>query len=192
MKIVSFSSSIAVAAKLVKEKPKLPSPDEQQTLALFDEFRLPLLRYLRSLGLAAVDAEEVVQEVFLALFQHLQAGKNRENLSGWLFRVAHNIGLKRRKKNSDLNRRMIANPHGFLEKQLHPSDDPEQDLANNRRQQRLLSVVRALPERERNCLFLRAEGLNYREIAKVLDVSVGTVSQSLARSIGRLTAADLK
>ena len=69
---------------------------ELEVVELFDEFRLPLLRYLSSFGLPLADGEEVLQEVFLSLFQHLQRGKSRENLRGWLFRVAHNLGLKRR------------------------------------------------------------------------------------------------
>src|SRR5580700_2498476 len=69
---------------------------QSEVVALFDQFREPLLRYLASLGLAFADGEEVLQEVFLALFQHLDGGKSRENLRGWLFRVAHNLALKRR------------------------------------------------------------------------------------------------
>ena len=40
--------------------------------------------------------------------------------------------------------------------------------------------------RERLCLFLRAEGLPYRDIAKALDVSLGAVAKSLARTMTRL------
>src|SRR5262245_26148040 len=69
---------------------------EQEVVGLFDEFRGPLLRYLLSLGLPVHDGEEIIQETFLALFRHLRAGKDRRNLRGWLFRVAHNLGLKRR------------------------------------------------------------------------------------------------
>src|ERR1700744_3949871 len=77
------------AARLVGE-----SEVEREVLRLFEEFRDPLLRYGLSLGLAAHDAEEVVQETFLALFRHLQQGRSRENLRGWLFRVTHNLALK--------------------------------------------------------------------------------------------------
>jgi hypothetical protein len=69
---------------------------EQETISLFEHFRNPLLRYLSSFRLGPPDGEEVVQEVFLSLFQHLQSGKSRENLRGWLFRVDHNLALKRR------------------------------------------------------------------------------------------------
>src|SRR5581483_4697500 len=69
---------------------------ENEVIALFEEFRTPLLRYSLSFGLAIEDAEEVIQEVFLSLFEHLQRDKPRHNLRSWLFRVAHNLGLKRR------------------------------------------------------------------------------------------------
>ena len=48
--------------------------------------------------MAVPDAEEIVQEVFLSLFQHLREGKSRANLQGWIFKVAHNLALKSRMK----------------------------------------------------------------------------------------------
>ncbi len=51
---------------------------------------------------------------------------------------------------------------------------------------RLLAVVDALPQQDRRCLYLRAEGLPYREIAGILDISLGAVSLSLARSLARI------
>ena len=50
------------------------------------------------------------------------------------------------------------------------------------------AVLRAMPERDRQCVYLRAEGLRYREIANVLGMSLGGVAKSLARAIARLSA----
>jgi DNA-directed RNA polymerase specialized sigma24 family protein len=47
----------------------------------------------------------------------------------------------------------------------------------------------ALPEQNRWCLYLRAEGLRYREIAEVLDISLGSVSLCLERSLARIARA---
>src|SRR6266853_6879684 len=74
-----------------------PSALEQEVVGLFDQLQDRLLRYLLSLGLPAAEGEEIVQETFLALFQHLQRGKPRHNLRGWVFQVAHNFALKQRK-----------------------------------------------------------------------------------------------
>src|SRR5689334_1701718 len=72
------------------------NPHAEETIELFERHRRGLLRYLLSFGLAIADGEEIVQEVFLALFEHLRRGKPRANLDGWVFRVAHNLALKRR------------------------------------------------------------------------------------------------
>ena len=64
-----------------------------------------------------------------------------------------------------------------------PAPNPEDQFAFNQTQERLLSVVRAMPEQNRWCLYVRAEGLRYREIAEVLDISLGSVSLYLERSL---------
>lgn len=73
-----------------------PSPLEEEVIGLFDQTQDRLLRYLVRLGLSAPDGEEIIQEVFLALFLHMRQGKPRHNLRGWIFQVAHNLGLKQR------------------------------------------------------------------------------------------------
>ena len=69
---------------------------------------------------------------------------------------------------------------------LASSRIPEDHLLQSQTQRRLLAVVDALPEQDRRCLFLRADGLRYREIARILNISLGAVSLSLARSLGRI------
>ncbi len=167
-----------------------PSGLEQEVTQLFDELRNPVLRYLLRLGLPAPDGDEIVQEVFLALFQHLRQRKPKSNLRGWVFRVAHNLGLK--KRYSDGSRRTTGpvDGQGAADFQVDPAPNPEELMAGRQRQQRLLAVVRALPEQDRCCLHLRAEGLRYREIAQVLGISLGAVSVSLQRSLARLVRAD--
>jgi len=158
---------------------------EVEVVALFDQFRDRLLRYLLSFGLTVPDGEEVIQEVFLSLVQHLRRGKPRENIRGWLFRVAHNLALKR----LDRVRRsleVICEAKVAEGVAVDPMPSPEAELIHSQTRQQLLAVLRALPEQDRRCLFLRAEGLRYREIAAVLDMSLGAVSLSLARSLGRM------
>jgi RNA polymerase sigma-70 factor (ECF subfamily) len=155
-----------------------------EVVALFDRFREPLLRYLSTFGLALPDGEEIIQEVFLALFQHLHRGKSRGNLRGWLFRVAHNLALKRRYQTRRVMEARAGAGTEDLAIDLGPS--PEDQMVNSQTQQRLQAVVQALPEQDRRCLSLRAEGLRYREIARILDMSLGAVSISLARSLARI------
>ena len=149
-----------------------------------------LLRYLLALGLSAHDGEEIIQESFLLLFQHLQGGKPRQNLRGWVFRVARNLALKQRTANQLRLRRIVEFNETLPEQHVDRNPNPEERLQSRQRQTRLLAVMRALPEQDQSCLCLRAEGLRYREIAQALGISLGSVAASLARSLARLGRAD--
>jgi RNA polymerase sigma-70 factor (ECF subfamily) len=166
-----------------------PSEIECEVMNLFEHFRDPLLRYALSFGIPVHDAEEVVQEVFLSLFRHLQLRRSRKNLRGWIFRVAHNLTLKQRHANQK-SRDKTASDGITAEELFDPLPNPEEQLSSAQRRHRLLAVVHALPEADQGCLRLRAEGLRYREIAAVLGMSLGAVSISLARSLARLVRAD--
>ena len=171
-----------------KEAAAEPSELEREIIGLFDELRDRLLRYLLSLGLPVCDGEEIVQEAFLSLFLHLQRGRSRENLRGWLFRVARNQALKRRaadRRRSDI----LGWNNGASEAVADPMPDPEQQAAWNQHTAKLQAVLQALPSQDQECLGLRAEGLKYREIAEVLGISLGSVSASLARSLSRFERA---
>jgi RNA polymerase sigma-70 factor (ECF subfamily) len=157
---------------------------------LFEELRERLLRYLLVLGLSAHDGEEIIQESFLLLFQHLQRGKSRENLRGWIFRVARNLGLKQRMANQLRLRRIVEFDETLPEQHVDRNPNPEEQLRNKERRSRLLAVVNALSEQDQSCLCMRAEGLRYREIAEALGISLGSVAASLARSLARLGRVD--
>ncbi len=180
---LSFST-VAGAASSAK-----PSEIECEVMNLFEQFRNPLLRYALSFGISVHDAEEVTQEVFLSLFRHLQLRRSRTNLRGWIFRVAHNLALKQRYANQK-SCDTTASDWKIAEGQFDPSPNPEEQVSSAQRRRRLLAVVHALEEADQGCLRLRAEGLRYREIAAVLGISLGAVSISLTRSLGRLMRAD--
>jgi RNA polymerase sigma-70 factor (ECF subfamily) len=184
------SAAWELAAGGKSERASAPTADEQEIIQIFDELRNRLLRYLLGFGLPAHDGEEVIQEVFLALFQHLQRGRSRQNLRGWVFRVAHNLGLKRRHASRREAVSVLTWQEGLAVSRPDPAENPEEQLLSSQRQKRLQAVLRALPEHDQWCLSLRAEGLRYREIAEVLDMSLAAVSASLGRSLARLSRAD--
>jgi len=163
---------------------------ENEITELFDDLHEPLLRYLSSFQLMPQDCEEVVQEVFLSLFVHLRDSKPRSNIRGWIFRVAHNLGLKRRDYDKRRSKIIVPVETYFVEAQLDGAPNPEEELSSAQRRNRLLAVINALPDQDRRCLYLRAEGLRYREIAQVVGLSLGGVAFSLAQSLARLGRAN--
>ena len=190
---LSYSSDSVLSWPLSRPadvESRVSSSPEVEVVELFEELRDRLLRYLLVLGLSAHDGEEIIQESFLLLFQHLQRGKSRQNLRGWVFRVARNLALKQRYANQIWLRRTVEFDEALPEQKVDRNPNPEEQLRNSQRRRRLLAVVRALPEQDQSCLSMRAEGLRYREIAEALGISLGSVAASLARSLERLGRAD--
>ena len=72
-----------------------------------------------------------MQEAFLALFHHLQRGRSRENLSGWLFRVVHNLGLKRLQASRRDSQSVVTLTSAVEETVIDPSLNPEDALAQD-------------------------------------------------------------
>lgn len=180
---------LSLPAAIAVDAPASSDRVQSDVLALFDECEPRLSRYVRSFGLSDPTAEDVVQDVFLALFRHLRMERPRTNLKAWLFRVAHNLALKQRRKLQQLKESELDD--ALIGRMIDASANPEQRMAADERRQRLRSVFRALTDRDRRCLYLRAEGLRYRDIAEVLDISLGSVAKSVTRALTRLVNADV-
>jgi RNA polymerase sigma-70 factor (ECF subfamily) len=155
---------------------------QDQVAQLFQEARDDVYRYLLSLGLHPPQAQEAAQEVFLRLYVTLKKGEDIQNPRGWIFRVAHNLGLKIRAKQSTQ-----APFDAELELKLRSAElNPEQSLLE--REQNILfhQAVQGLSEQQRRCLLLRLEGLRYPEIGSALGISASAVGEFLRRAIARL------
>ena len=158
---------------------------EQSVEQVYLQTRTQICSYLLSLGVPSGQAQEVTQEVYLRLFQTMRKGERIENLRAWLYRVAHNLGLKVRARektfrsvNPDWDR--FTDPTG---------ESAEHAILSREKKQRLEAALQTLSPQQRNCLYLRAEGLRFREIAEVIGVSVSTVNEFLRRAIARLAEA---
>jgi len=156
--------------------------NDREATTLFDELRKPLLRYLVCLGLSPDEAQDVVQDAFLSLHQHLSAGGSQENIRGWLFRVAHN---QARNRQTSYDRRFSAPLERGAESALDEAT-PERVLLEKEKLERLESAILTLEHTERECLLLRASGLRYREIGEVLGIATSTVADIVDRAVKKL------
>jgi RNA polymerase sigma-70 factor, ECF subfamily len=147
---------------------------------LFREYHQPLVRYLtRRLG-DRDWAEEVAQETFLRAVKQETIVSERS----WLFAVATN--LVRDEARKDIRRRQRLE---LLRAQARIDDVVDPEPLSIERAQETAAARRALDmltERDREALLMREEGLDYREIANALELSIGSVGTTLARARRRL------
>jgi len=155
---------------------------QDRVTKLFEESREDVYRYLLMLGLQPARAQEAVQEVFLRLYQALKKGEDIQSPRGWIFRVAHNFGLKVRA------RQAAEDPFDAgMELQLAShSDTPERELLEREKVLQFHRAFEGLSDQQKRCLALRMEGLRYAEIASTLGISASAVGEFLHRAMVRL------
>lgn len=163
-------------------QPPASSELQDQVAQLYIETREDVYRYLLTLGVHPPKAQEAVQEVFLRLYTSLKKGEKIESMRGWVFRVAHNYGLKVRARQ---NVEQKFDP--AFEAQLRsPAVSAERDLLDREKMSLLHEAVETLSEQQKRVLFLRMKGLRYPEIAATLGISASAVGEFLRRALLRL------
>jgi RNA polymerase sigma-70 factor (ECF subfamily) len=157
---------------------------QQEVTRAFEESREDVYRYLLTLGLPPSQAQDATQEAFLRLYLSLERGDMIKNIRAWVFRVAHNYALDMLAK----ERYRPLEPE--LEAMLRDSKRAvEMELIQQEKMEQLGKAWLTLSDQQKQCLYLRAEGLRYREIAETMQISISTVREFLNRAITRLQKA---
>ncbi|MCW5978330.1 MAG: sigma-70 family RNA polymerase sigma factor [Bryobacteraceae bacterium] len=177
-----MSRSLREAVLGISRAESAPAPLQTQVAELFIELREDVYRYLLTLGLHPPQAQEATQEVFLRLYVTLRRNIEVLNPRAWIFRVAHNYGLKVRARENSLR----AFDPGVENRLRDRAATPEMTVIERERALRFHNAIENLSEQQKRCLFLRLEGLRYPEIAEAMGISASTVGEFIRRAIARL------
>jgi len=133
---------------------------------LFDRYKNPIYGFVKRRVGDPARAEEITQDVFMALVQSRNGYEVRSSFRTYLYRIAMNRVASEHRKNKE------------------ESDPPDVAASSE------LSVVQQVrdalekiePEQKQVVMLREYEGLSYQEIAEVLKVPVGTVRSKLFRA----------
>jgi RNA polymerase sigma factor (sigma-70 family) len=139
------------------------------------------------------DAEDVVQEACLRAFRGI-AGFSGSNARAWVLTIVRNAAYDWLRKNRSPTLVHVDDLEAVERMQtpddaVAASDNPEAALIARADEARLEAAIAGLPTVFRETLVLRdVQGLDYREIATITGVPIGTVMSRLARARGRVIA----
>lgn len=153
---------------------------------LFVTYHGMLVRYLtRRLG-DRDWAEEVAQETFVRALRQ----ETIVNERAWVFAVANNL-VRDGARRDARNRRHLELLAGEMREQEREQAEPEGDQSLEQAERLAFArrALAALTERDRQALLLKEEGLDYGEIAVVLDIERSSVGTTLSRARRRLAEA---
>ena len=169
------------------EQPSTPDQGaafEREALGCLDSLYRTALRLSRD----RADAEDLVQDTYLKAFRSADRFTPGTNLKAWLFTILHNTAKNRfRDRARDtvavdsevVDHAADAPPPASL---ARGADTPETLLLRDTLAPELKSAIDALPAAFREAVWLRdVEEFSYAEIAKMLDVPIGTVMSRISR-----------
>jgi RNA polymerase sigma-70 factor (ECF subfamily) len=136
------------------------------------------------------EALDVAQEAFVKAFRALPAFKGDSAFYTWLFRITMNVALDRRRQRAARVKSLGAEdvpPEEWERTAVSTDLDPEDVAAAAERRERIRKGLDSLSEHHRTVIILSdIEGLQYREIAEVLGIPMGTVMSRLHHARKRL------
>ena len=137
-----------------------------------------------------MDAQDVVQEVLLTLFNKIHTFQGKSAFSSWVYRITLNssyMKLRSKKKEPKISIDELLpsfNSTGFQQEKIKDwSENTESLLFTNETRGMINKAVDLLPEKERVVFLLRdVEGLSTEKVSEVLDLTIPAVKSRLHRA----------
>jgi RNA polymerase sigma-70 factor (ECF subfamily) len=157
--------------------------DRQAFVQVYGYFAPRVKSFLMGKGLTQATAEDVMQEVMLAVWQKASSyDAAKAKLSTWVFTIA-------RYKYIDRLRHEGRRPTESADFNLHESENMQSDdeVLQEQRQDTVLGAIAKLPAKQQSVIFLSfIKGLAHSEIAEQLGIPMGTVKSRIRRSFAQL------
>lgn len=167
---------------------RISNNDEAAFACLFEMFNKRLMAFSYSLVHSKEIAEEVVEDVFVKLWLKRGSISNIANLAVYLYVAVKNLSLNRI---SEKARQLITQPFDGVEPQVEAlTDDPYSLLVTAEMLGRMNKAIDELPPRCKMIFKLvREDGLRYKEVAEILNISVNTIDVQMAIAVKRICRA---
>lgn len=150
---------------------------------LVKKYRIKMFNLAYSMTRNRETADDIAQDVFLKSYIYISKFKYKSSFGTWLYRIAVNTVKDHLRKESRINKISFDERLASPDIQEDEVVIKEEELEAERRKKLLHRAIQALPEKHRTILTLRdIQGVSYKEITGILNVSPGTVDSRLYRA----------
>lgn len=152
---------------------------------LFERHRNLVYRFAYQMAPRRDDAEDIVQEVFVKAHQNLGRYRDEAKFTTWLLRITANLGTDKARMSSRRTNLEQKEAMGALSWMTvgTSTEDPVENLEQERRRELLRRAIAALPDHHRNAIIFRdIEEMDYDDIAEYFKCSVGGAKLRVLRA----------
>ncbi|KKR22022.1 MAG: RNA polymerase sigma factor SigW [Parcubacteria group bacterium GW2011_GWE2_39_37] len=175
--------------ELAKE---IKAKNNQALAEIIGRYQNKLFYYVVRLIGNEEDAEDVVQETFLKVYENIQGFDENRKFSSWIYRIAHNLGINQIKKSQRLSA-VEAHTLDWLEDRQEEAEDVIAQAERGQLMQEMKEKIFALREDYRDILILYYfEEKSYEEISDILHIPESTAGVWLRRARTNLKKIMLK
>jgi RNA polymerase sigma-70 factor (ECF subfamily) len=162
--------------------------DETAFTQLYLQFNKRLQQFANSLIRSKETSEELVEDVFVKIWANRQSIIEIDNLTVYLYVAVKNKALN---SLSQKAKELIAAPFDYLDLPVDEfAADPYELIITNEMMARLQKVIENLPPRCKMIFkLIREDGLKYKEVAEILNISVNTIDAQIAIAVKKLCIA---
>jgi len=144
---------------------------------MVDRYKNRLMNVIGRMLSSSEEAEDVVQETFVRVYQHRQSFNFQHCFSTWIYTIGLNLAR------NELRKRKKFKYYDITEMQGSESEFAVEAKLPSRLPEVLNAAVEGLPEKYRTAFMLRdVQELSYEEVAQILDVPLGTVKSRVNRA----------
>lgn len=151
---------------------------------LFERHKTMAYRFAYQMTSRRDDAEDIVQEAFVRAYQNLHRYRDEAKFTTWLLRIVTNLCTDQARmthRRTNLEQQQAADSLDWMT--IGTTEDPNENLEQDRRREALRKALSALPEHHRKMIVLRdIEEREYSEIGAIVGCSVGGAKLRVLRA----------
>lgn len=164
--------------------------DETQFQELFSVYYIPLCMYAKKHGMQQAESEDIVQEIFVRLWQKRNELNISTSVQAYMYQSVHNECINFLKRKIVLNQNNSEFEIKLKRAELFyaiSEEDGSSALLYHELEDKVKQAIRKLPEQCRQIFILsRIENLSVKEIASKLDLSTNTVQRQISIAIAKI------
>ena len=161
---------------------KVQAGDLDKLGLLYQRYKKILFAYFYRQTCVAATSEDLVQNVFQRILVYRKQFRNEGKFSSWMYSIAHNVFIDHIRK-----QKRIEYSDDLTKWDVHDGDNLDDDILMKEKKQMLENAIKQLSQEQREALVMsRYQELKYREIAKILKVSEGTIKVRIFRAVNNL------
>lgn len=162
-------------------KLRIKKGNEKAFAILFYAYKDKLFNFLFQITKSENKAEDLVQDVFMKIWQTRDTLSTIDNLNAYIFKIAQNAAVDQLRK---MAKDILLITETLTDNETTDSESPSELLLNKELRELIDDAIKQLPAQQKRIFIMRwMEGLSHEEIAQKMNISISTAQNHMRQAL---------